>query len=153
MNRLKPVVLVLFIVAYVQAPSRAFGQSVGMDARFSEVETEHPTCDQVFEQVTYSIDFHVLNQPRGAVIHFKDHDGFFAESNLVARRGYDDLYVEKITRRDQFPGIAFKIKAEGIYDSNLILLDFNVIVQDETSADSPIICAAKAQLFATRPNK
>ena len=97
----------------------------------------------------YEIDFHILNQPRGAVIHFPDGEGFFARSNLVARRGYDDLYLEESMRRDELPAVEFKVKAEGIYNLDLVLLDFTVEAVDHSAATPNKLCTAKARFFAS----
>lgn len=140
----------LFLFSSLPLKLEAANKSIAMRARFSEVESNYATCDHIFEKQSYDIDFHILNQPRGAVIHFNEVEGFFAESILVARRGYEDLYLEKAMTRGEWPGIKFKVKADGIYDSNLILMDFHVTAQQDSAEDSPVICIAKAQFYATR---
>lgn len=146
------VTLYLFVLGVFDSTTLASPFYIPMKASFSEVTTDKAPCDLVFAKKSYDIDFHILNQPRGAIIRFKNEEGFFGASNIVARRGYDDLFFEKTTEKTEFPNVTFKIKGEGIYNTDLVLLDFEVEAHENTNPRSPALCAVKAQFFASQHN-
>lgn len=124
--------------------------SIPMHASFSEIEYDREPCNAIFEKADYDIDFHILNQPRGAVIHFNDDSGFFARANIVANRGYDDLYFEKSMHSDRSPDVVFKLKGDGLYSSDLVILDISAEAFSNENGDPKTpICKVKAQMYAT----
>jgi hypothetical protein len=121
-----------------------------MHASFSEIQYDGEPCNAIFEKADYDIDFHILNQPRGAVIHFNDDSGFFARANIVANRGYDDLYFEKSMHSDRSPDVVFKLKGDGLYSSDLVILDISAEGFSTENGDPKTpICKVKAQMYAT----
>jgi hypothetical protein len=129
---------------------RADASGIQMNGEFSSIEISGSGCEEVFSRKMYQLDFFVLTNPRGAVLHFNgangdgDAAGFFSGINLVGRRGYDDLLLEKTITTSY--GLTFKIKADGIYNSELLLLDF--LVTGIEPASGAAQCLARAELYA-----
>ncbi|MEY4631513.1 MAG: hypothetical protein RIQ81_1633 [Pseudomonadota bacterium] len=130
--------------------SLAASGGIRMHATFSEAEHDQRPCDVVFARKDHDVDFHILSHPRGAVIHFMGDDGFFSQTNLVAQRGYDDLYLQTSMKHEDLPGVEFKIHAEGIYSVDLVLLDFSIVAVDKSAPTPTQLCTAKARFFANR---
>ena len=139
----------LFIHFMTLAACPTFAASVSMIGEFSSDSQSGSGCEEVFLRKIYQLDFFVLTNPRGAVLHFNrangdgDAAGFFSGINLVGRRGYDDLLLEKTLTTTS--GLTFKIKADGIYNSELLLLDF-LVTGIEPASGAPQ-CQARAELY------
>jgi hypothetical protein len=150
MRHLKLVYVCLAVTCLVMSAYRADASGIKMNGEFSSIEISGSGCETVFGRRAYHLDFFMLETPRGAVLHFNgtsgdgDAAGFFSGINLVGHRGYDDLLLEKTITTSS--GLTFKIKADGIYNSELLLLDF-LVTGIEPAAGTPQ-CQARAELYA-----
>jgi hypothetical protein len=145
----------LLPVALLFEASHSSAAGIAMHGEFSEAQNDGSPCDLVFADLSYSIEFHLLNNPRAAVIYFPQaadgHKGFFTKKTMVGSRGYDDLLFQDKFISEEAPGVSFQITARGLYSSDLILLDFSVTASPQTPSSNlsaTPICKASARLFA-----
>lgn len=124
----------------------AMGKPIKFIGDFTNLQLDGDECKSIFEKRHYSVDFFLINMPRGAVLYFPATDdgstGFFDRLNVVGSRGYNDLSFSKAIHTVN--NERYTLQAEGLADNGLLILQFEV-TKTTTSEPFERICSAKAE--------